>query len=102
MEVISETKGETKMNSLARKLIGVIAVLALIIVGGVAYLVATGATLAPRTAQAEPALYSQDAVTSIFDSASPGGGRDTCDPAGKRLFWSPGGAGLRLPCGHKW
>lgn len=68
------------MNSLTRKLLAVVAVLSVLIVGGAAYLLASGTMLVPRTAQAAPsvgtqaspaALYSQDTVTSIFNSDSP-------------------------------
>ncbi|MDD4858756.1 MAG: trypsin-like peptidase domain-containing protein [Dehalococcoidales bacterium] len=45
------------------------AVLAVLVIGGAAY--AGGATLAPNSASATPVLYSEDAVTAIYDNASP-------------------------------
>ncbi len=47
------------------------AFMALIIVSGAAYAGAAGVTLGPRITTAAPVLYSQDAVTDIYDAASP-------------------------------
>jgi len=71
------------MKTIKGKIIAVVAVLAVLLVGGAAYVLATGttltsptasaapATMATGTVQTAPAQYSQDAVTAIYDSASP-------------------------------
>ncbi len=59
------------MNTFRSKALTVLAVFAVIVVAAAAYVVVSGQTIVPRIAQAAPSLYSQDTVTSIFDSASP-------------------------------
>lgn len=59
------------MNTFRIKALAVLAVFAVIVVAAAAYVVVSGQTIVPRIAQAAPSLYSQDTVTSIFDSASP-------------------------------
>ncbi|MDO8473882.1 MAG: trypsin-like peptidase domain-containing protein [Dehalococcoidia bacterium] len=59
------------MNTYKNKAFTVLAVFAVLMVAAAAYVVVSGQTIVPRIAQAAPALYSQDTVTSIFDAASP-------------------------------
>lgn len=49
----------------------IIAALAVVLIGGAGYMLGMGVSITPNTASAAPALYSQDAVTAIYDSASP-------------------------------
>lgn len=58
------------MKGIKTKLIVVLALMALVLVGGAGYVLATGVTLAPRGVSAAP-LYDQNAVTAIYDSTSP-------------------------------
>ena len=56
------------MKSIASK---IIAMLAVVLIVGAAYTMVSGVTLAPRTASAALGLFNEDAVTSIYDNASP-------------------------------
>lgn len=59
---------ENRMKALKGK---IIAVLAVLLIAGAAYVLGTGATFVSSGASAAPILYSQDSVMSIYDSASP-------------------------------
>ncbi|MBI2869453.1 MAG: trypsin-like peptidase domain-containing protein [Chloroflexi bacterium] len=48
-----------------------LAVLGVIMITGAAYTAGAGVTLGPQAASAAPILYSEDTVTSIYESASP-------------------------------
>lgn len=56
------------MKSITSK---IIAVLAVVLIVGVAYIMFSGVTLAPRTASAALALFNEDVVTSIYEATSP-------------------------------
>ncbi len=49
----------------------IIAVLAVLVIAAAAYTVGSGTFFAPKTASADPILYNEDTVTSIYNNASP-------------------------------
>jgi S1-C subfamily serine protease len=64
----SKQQRRIKVNTWKGK---IIAVLAVLVIAAAAYTVGSGTFFAPKTASADPILYNEDTVTSIYANASP-------------------------------
>lgn len=62
---------EERKNTMKLMKVKIIAILAVMLIAGTAYMLGTGVPFAPRTASAATVLYSQDTITAIYDNASP-------------------------------